>query len=597
VNPAPFFDLSRIMDDLDFLSRPMANFFTRNAASDGITATNADTRFAGNHDLVEWDEAYLYTLVQALFHGQNMAAENLTIDDILQVNDCDGTITLFLFGGIYLLIPYGMCEEEALYNHRRRHGFYDAQPFSIELFSMPDYRALERIPVVHEFRVSNGRLVVFTNHPLIYTDRYGRFNFGDSIPDWLMREQVRYIERLRREQYQQLQRMHGFPGLNAQLYQAQRSQMLVLHNRMLAELNGTHNSMRGRLFVFNEKQYLQRLQLRHLHQIHQMQNRHRTEFEAQAGQIVAPLEQRQREQLHFLSEKQEVQFHNLFYRGISQAGGAWNYIIFLEGFMYYFGDAAVDMWGSITDPIGAIQEAIETVDAVVELIEAVIEGNLSADELIELVGDAAFENIIWLVNHYYQFGDITGLRPAQARELGRRTAGAVSEAGAVVGVTVGLYKVGAFTLKYLSGKIMAAVAAKPGGALYFGNMWSVHPGGAPVTGWSMHPRGATINGRRFTAHALERMAPDTIPVRTELHRRASLRAVRDGYTPGTLEYRRVIARDVNPRNIPPSVVEDVIRNSIGTPGETPNTFDHLLGNARVTVNIAGDVVTVYRIGN
>jgi len=48
--------------------------------------------------------------------------------------------------------------------------------------------------------------------------------------------------------------------------------------------------------------------------------------------------------------------------------------------------------------------------------------------------------------------------------------------------------------------------------------------------------GGVIDGRKYTEHALERMAPDTIQVRAELTKRARERAERKGYTFGSDKY-------------------------------------------------------------
>ena len=48
--------------------------------------------------------------------------------------------------------------------------------------------------------------------------------------------------------------------------------------------------------------------------------------------------------------------------------------------------------------------------------------------------------------------------------------------------------------------------------------------------------GGVIYGRKYTEHALERMAPDTIQVWAELTKRARERAERNGYTFGSKEY-------------------------------------------------------------
>jgi|GEM_PF-1658447 len=92
--------------------------------------------------------------------------------------------------------------------------------------------------------------------------------------------------------------------------------------------------------------------------------------------------------------------------------------------------------------------------------------------------------------------------------------------------------------------------------------------------------GAHINGRWYTEHVLERMAPNTPQVRAELEARALARADNLGLRPGTAEFGEWWAKNhPNPRGVPPSVVEAEILN----PGST---------GIRVILNDAGDVVTV-----
>lgn len=55
-------------------------------------------------------------------------------------------------------------------------------------------------------------------------------------------------------------------------------------------------------------------------------------------------------------------------------------------------------------------------------------------------------------------------------------------------------------------------------------------------GWSMPRGGGVIDGRKYSEHALERMAPDTVQVRAELTKRARERAERKGYTFGSDKY-------------------------------------------------------------
>lgn len=92
--------------------------------------------------------------------------------------------------------------------------------------------------------------------------------------------------------------------------------------------------------------------------------------------------------------------------------------------------------------------------------------------------------------------------------------------------------------------------------------------------------GATINGRWYTEHALERMAPRTPEVMAELEVRMLVRAEKAGYKPQTDRFGKWMEKNApNPRNIPPSVIEAEIAN----PGST---------SIRVELNSKGDVITV-----
>jgi hypothetical protein len=92
--------------------------------------------------------------------------------------------------------------------------------------------------------------------------------------------------------------------------------------------------------------------------------------------------------------------------------------------------------------------------------------------------------------------------------------------------------------------------------------------------------GAEVNGRWYSEHALERMAPDTPQVRAELEARAPARAERAGLKPGTKEYGDWWnSNGPDPRGVPPSVVEAEIRN----PGST---------GVKVITNAKGNVVSV-----
>ncbi|CAH1190388.1 hypothetical protein PAECIP111893_00307 [Paenibacillus plantiphilus] len=73
-------------------------------------------------------------------------------------------------------------------------------------------------------------------------------------------------------------------------------------------------------------------------------------------------------------------------------------------------------------------------------------------------------------------------------------------------------------------------------------------------GWSMARGGDTINGRKYSEHALERMAPNTIEVRAELTTRAKQSAQSKGLIPGTKEYNDYIKKYVDSRGFPPMVM-------------------------------------------
>lgn len=97
--------------------------------------------------------------------------------------------------------------------------------------------------------------------------------------------------------------------------------------------------------------------------------------------------------------------------------------------------------------------------------------------------------------------------------------------------------------------------------------------------------GTRINGRWYSEHALERMAPDTPQLRAELRTRAAARLERLGIRPGDPIYDRVMTkalRRIDPRGVPPSVVEAEIAN----PGST---------NVRVITARRGQIVVTVMI--
>jgi hypothetical protein len=98
----------------------------------------------------------------------------------------------------------------------------------------------------------------------------------------------------------------------------------------------------------------------------------------------------------------------------------------------------------------------------------------------------------------------------------------------------------------------------------------VRPQSTPLTDpiYDLPPQGGMrINGRWYTEHALERMAPDTPQIRAELRTRAAARLAKLGINPGHGAYDACIARalqKIDPRGIPPAVVEA----EISSPGST-----------------------------
>ena len=114
----------------------------------------------------------------------------------------------------------------------------------------------------------------------------------------------------------------------------------------------------------------------------------------------------------------------------------------------------------------------------------------------------------------------------------------------------------------------------------------------PEMGWDMPDGGAIINGREYTKHALERMAPDTPSVRAELSKRVEEITDKKGFKPGTKEYMKEFNKYVNPRNIPPSVVEDTISSVKPVLGDEPGTLKYETNYIRVITDFSGKVVTV-----
>ena len=105
-------------------------------------------------------------------------------------------------------------------------------------------------------------------------------------------------------------------------------------------------------------------------------------------------------------------------------------------------------------------------------------------------------------------------------------------------------------------------------------------------GWSLPEGGGIINGRRYTQHALERMAPDTLQVRAVLEQRA----IQQGYMRGSKKF----IDYVQPRGIPPIIVEDAIRNGEKSIGKNLETLEFSTDSIKVVVSkVSGSVITVH----
>jgi hypothetical protein len=102
----------------------------------------------------------------------------------------------------------------------------------------------------------------------------------------------------------------------------------------------------------------------------------------------------------------------------------------------------------------------------------------------------------------------------------------------------------------------------------------------PVWDLPVDGGGMRINGRWYTEHALERMAPDLPQTRAQITSRVAARLARAGFKPGHRAYNDVLQKalsKIDPRGVPPSVVEaEILR-----PGST---------NVRVITARQGQVV-------
>ena len=147
-------------------------------------------------------------------------------------------------------------------------------------------------------------------------------------------------------------------------------------------------------------------------------------------------------------------------------------------------------------------------------------------------------------------------------------------------------KIGAGTFNYLLMTI--------GGALLKGKGTACEAveSGSNTGIWDMTEGGGVINGREYSQHAMERMAPDTPTVRAELSKRAEKAAQQKGLEVGTKEYYEYCTKYVDQRNIPPSVIEDAISSSKAIPENRPDTFIHETLDVKIVINSNGKVITV-----
>jgi hypothetical protein len=88
------------------------------------------------------------------------------------------------------------------------------------------------------------------------------------------------------------------------------------------------------------------------------------------------------------------------------------------------------------------------------------------------------------------------------------------------------------------------------------------------------------------------MAPNTPEVLAHLEKSAIKIANSKGYTSGTKEFCDFVKSYIDPRNVPPMVIEDAITNTAGVAGKTAGTMVYETLDVKVIVNEFGDVVTV-----
>gem|GEM_PF-3380105 len=224
---------------------------------------------------------------------------------------------------------------------------------------------------------------------------------------------------------------------------------------------------------------------------------------------------------------------------------------------------------------GGIKQIWDNIKAVYSLIDGLIAGDITWKMLKDAGIDTISGDIKYVYNNYHIITNSKVYSDATIEAFGAGLAGAYAEIMNILGAAVGAGKSASSIIKALkdTGKV------------------SVSKGTGEI-GWSMPKGGGTIGGRRYSEHALERMAPNTPEVRAELTTRANQRAAEQGLKPGTKEYNDFINKRVDPRGITPSVVEDTIKNGIKTPGNTQGISVYQSDRVRVVTNANGDVITV-----
>jgi hypothetical protein len=78
----------------------------------------------------------------------------------------------------------------------------------------------------------------------------------------------------------------------------------------------------------------------------------------------------------------------------------------------------------------------------------------------------------------------------------------------------------------------------------------------------------------------------------DYRRRVEKKATEKELKVGSEEYYQFCKKYVDPRNIPPSVIVDVISTTKGVAGNTAGTFVHETADVKVIVNSNGKVITV-----